>query len=147
MDQNSVFVFSKHFDGELLRRLFDGNLNHILILFEEWYQVIPDHLESIREDMASADWANAAAKVHQLKSSVRSLLKSNHPEELHQMEHRLYGILQPARSSDPVATAIEANKIKSDFHRIYFEILTARQHVHAEMDRIRIYLSHPQRRF
>ncbi|QJB31774.1 hypothetical protein HF329_10765 [Chitinophaga oryzae] len=146
MNHEPVFEFSEHFDGEFLRQLFDGNLEHVIALFEDLYQTIPELLRAIRDDMASADWINAATKVHQLKSTVKFILKSNHPEELRRMEHQLYHIIQPLPLSDTPTISREASNIIADFHRIHLEILAARQFVLAEINRMRIYLSHPQRR-
>lgn len=145
MDQNSVFAFSEHFDGELLRKMSGDNIKNILAIFEKDYSVVSDLIKTTQTCMELADWMEAARNIHQLKSAFFNLRNKALSEELRKLEHRIFRAVFLSLPDDESAFSPEASDIIASFHRMQLEILAHLPIIHAEIDRMHVYLSHPQR--
>nr|WP_295864260.1 Hpt domain-containing protein [uncultured Chitinophaga sp.] len=145
MNHEPVFEFSEHFDGEYLNALYP-DIDEILSIFEGYYNTIPACMEAIREHITTADWEEAGYLAHQLKANLSVIRVTALSEEVHKMVNQIYKIILPSPSADTTAVSFEVSNVRATFHRIQMEVLAHLPFVLAEIDRMRIYLSHPQRR-
>lgn len=144
MSHDPVFEFSEHFDGEYLRNLY-SSIDEILIVFETYCDSVPLCINAIRNSMEVSDWRNAAMDIHRLKSAILIVRRTHLSEELHKIGQRINKAIFLSLPDDEISFSAEANDIIASFHRIQLEILAHLPLVYAEIDRMRIYFSHPQR--
>lgn len=145
MNYDPVFQFSEHFDNAYLQLLYKNNIELAIDVFEEYYRIISEYFEDVRNYMTSSDWGNAANAMHKLMKTVPYVGRTAQAEELLEIELQLHRIRQPVPASSTPAISIDINAIMVAFHRIQLEELAQLPHLLAEIDRMHVYLSHPQR--